>query len=277
MALTINTNIASVEAQRNLSSNNRRLEGSIARLSSGLRIATAADDAVGLSLSEKMRAQIRSLKQAERNASDAVSLAGAADGALAEVGSMLVRMRELAVQSLNGSNGTEERKTMETEFRLLIEEIDRLAQATKFNGVQLIAGGNDTVFQVGSETNSTNQITVSAVNTLVSAAGLNLLSAHVSTAVSAGAAVAKIDSAIDKVSGFRGKFGAALNRVNSTVAALASMIQNTMAAESRIRDVDVALETAEFTRAQVQQQAGVAVLAQANTLTQSALQLLRFI
>ncbi len=276
MAMTINTNIASVEAQRHLSVNSRRLENSIARLSSGLRIASASDDAVGLSLSEKMRAQIRSLRQAERNAGDAISLSGAADGALAEVGSMLVRMRELAIQSLNGSNGTEERKTMETEYRLLIDEIDRLAQATKFNGVELIAGGNDTVFQVGSENNSTNRITVSAVNALVSAAGLNILSTHVSNAVSAGAAVNRIDTAIDLVSGYRGKFGAALNRVNSTVAALASMIQNTMAAESRIRDVDVALETAEFTRAQVQQQAGVAVLAQANTLTQSALQLLRF-
>ncbi len=274
MALLINTNLASINAQRNLAFNTKRLENSIGKLSSGLRIASASDDAAGLSISEKFRAEIRSLQQAERNASDGISLANTAEGALSEVSSMLVRMRELAVQSLNGTNGTSERQTMDSEFQTLKAEIKRLAEATTFNSIKILAGAAATVLQVGASSTANDTISIAAVNVRLSALGLS--NTGISAALDAGAALGDLDSAISTVNGYRGQFGAAANRINTTLATLTSRIQNVIGAESRIRDVDVALETAEFTRAQIQQQAGVAILGQANTLAQAALQLLRF-
>ncbi len=278
MAITINNNVASLIAQRNLSRNSNRLEGSIGRLTSGLRIAVASDDAAGLAISEKMRARIRSLQQAQRNAADGISLANTAEGAMNEISGMLVRMRELGMQAANGSTDQEQRDALNDEFQLLLEEIQRIAESTEFNGVPLLDGGGSTVdFQVGAETDPTNRITISAVDmtitTGLSLDGRNINAANVSDIRTT---VDKVDAAITTVNSARGKFGAVVNRMSATVAIVGSMLQNVIETESRIRDVDVALETSEMMKAQVLQQAGMAVLAQANSLTQNALQLLRF-
>lgn len=276
MAVTVNTNLASITAQKNLAVSSARLETSVTKLSSGLRIAAASDDAAGLVISEKMRAQIRSLQQAQRNANDGISFANTGDGALGEISAMLVRMRELAVQAMNGTNGTGERKALNTEYQSLKDEIHRISQVTAFNGVPLLDGTGSTVlFQVGAFGTSSDAIKVNVVNATKFGLSIDLTSVTGSTDNMKNA-LTKIDSAIGKVNSARGDFGAFVNRMNTTVAALASLSQSTISAESRIRDADVASETAEFTRNQVLQSAGIAVLAQANTLTQAALQLLRF-
>ncbi len=277
MALTINTNLASITAQRNLAYSSRRLESSVSRLSSGLRIATAADDAAGLSISERMRAQIRSLQQAQRNANDGISLANTADGALNEISAMLIRMRELAVQSLNGTSATAEQNALNTEFQGLIDEIDRVAKTTTFAGVKILDGslvdGMD--FQVGTGTGSVDRVNVSVA--AATASQLLISGTDINTdGDTTRAAIIQVDGAIDKINAARSRFGAVVNRMSSTISTIAAVLQNTIATESRIRDVDIATETAEFARAQVLQQAGVAILAQANTITQSALALLRF-
>ncbi len=275
MAVTVNTNVASITAQRNLSQNTRRLESSIAKLSSGLRIASAADDSAGLAISEKMRARIRSLQQAQRNASDGVSLANTADGALNEISAMLVRMRELAVQAVNGTSDQDQRDALDAEFQSLLDEIARVAKSTVFNDLKLLNGTNTVVFQVGSETSTDSRITVTPVDMTVTTLGLDGEAIN-GSAGAIRAAMTAIDGAIDAVNAGRSKFGAVVNRMSTTVSILGSLIQSTIATESRIRDADVAAETAEFTRAQVLQQAGVSVLAQANATTQAALQLLRY-
>ncbi len=275
MALTVNTNLASITAQKNLAVSSQRLESSVTKLSSGLRIASASDDAAGLVISEKMRAQIRSLQQAQRNSNDGVSLANTADGALGEISAMLARMRELSIQSLNGTNGTSERTALNTEYVSLRAEIDRISQVTAFNGVFLLNGGTAVVIQVGAFTTSNDRISIAVVDT--TAGGLALDTTSVGGTISqTKAALAAVDDAISDVNSARGSFGSAVNRMNTTLAALSSLVQSTISAESRIRDADVASETAEFTRNQVLQSAGISVLAQANTLTQAALQLLRF-
>jgi flagellin len=271
MGLRVNTNIASMTAQRYLAQVSSRLQGNFARLSSGLRIATAADDAAGLGISERMRAQIRSYTVAGRNAQDGVSLVQTAEGALQEVSNNLGRMRELAVQAANGTLTTNDRTTLDTEFQELIGEIDRLATQTKFNGVALLDGSTATLdIQVG--ISSGEVITVSLADVTSATLAINL--EDVTTAANASAALAVIDTAIDTVTSSRGGFGAAQNRMTSAIASIAAAREAVAGAESRIRDVDVAQETADLTRNTILQQAATSVLAQANVQPQLALSLL---
>ena len=270
MGLRVNTNLFSLNAQRNLSDVGSRLGGNFSRLSSGLRIATASDDAAGLGISERMRAQIRSLQQAGRNAGDCVSLSQTAEGSLNELNGNLVRMRELAVQSSNGTLNSGDRAVLDAEFQALVEEIDRVAEQTTFNGVNLLDGSTSSLsIQVGTE--SGQSIDVTFVDVTAASLGVDT---DVTDATNAQAALDLIDTAIDTVSGLRGDLGAAQNRIESTMRSIANVAENLSAAESRIRDVDVAAETADLTRNSIMQQAAVSVLAQANVQPQLALSLL---
>jgi flagellin len=274
MGLRINTNTASLNAQRNLTQTTEALQRSLERLSSGLRITRASDDAAGLAISERFRAEVRSLQQAQRNAMDGISMLQIAEGALNETSGILIRLRELAIQSANGTLGTGERAALDAEFQALIGEIDRVAAVTEFNGTALLDGTATTVtFQVGVNNTTNDQISVTGVDATSTGIGVNGLA--VDTQANAQAAIASIDTAIDSVTSLRADFGTAQNRLESTVRSIAVSVENTAAAESRIRDVDVASETALMTRAQVLQQAGIAVLAQANVSSQNALALLR--
>jgi len=272
VGLRVNTNVASINAQRNLYQVNRDLSRNFNRLSTGLRVATAADDAAGLAISERFRAQIRSMAQAERNANDGVSFVQTGEGALNEVNNILVRLRELAVQASNGTVSASDKQTLQEEFSALRNEITRIANSTEFNGIKLLDGtATQASFQVGIGTTvATNQIQVDL--TTMTATSLSLDQVDISS--DPAAAITQIDSAINTVSAQRGDFGAVQNRLNSTIANLAVARENTSAAESRIRDVDVAYETADMTRNSILQQAAISVLAQANMQPQSALTLL---
>ena len=277
MALTVNTNIASLNAQRNLSTTQTALNRSLQRLSSGYRINSAADDAAGLAISEGMRSQIRSMNQAVRNANDGVSLVQTAEGALNEVSNILQRMRELATQAATGTVSSDQRAYIDNEFTQLKSEIDRIASATQFNGTSLFTNtsGQTVSFQVGpgATTNDTISVTISAAG--ASKIGVGTASVSGATGAAATAALTAIDSAITNVSNIRGTLGAVQNRLQSTINNLQVSVENLSAAESRIRDVDVASETAALTRAQILTQAGTAILSQANQTPQSALSLLR--
>lgn len=274
MALVVNTNVASINAQRNLEQNTNSLTGSVARLSSGLRITRAADDAAGLGISETLRAQIRSINQAARNANDGISLLQIADGGAANVGNLLGRLRELAEQSASGILGATERSFLDQEFVALRSEIDRISSVTEFNNVKLLSGGdNDTLsIQIGfrSSANDTLSIALDDLNT----GQLNLTTTNVSTSDSALSALSNIDSAISAVASARATIGSLQNRIDAAVQNLAVGNENLTAAESRIRDADIAFETAQFVRNQILVQAGTSILAQANTLPQQALSLL---
>ncbi len=271
MGLRVNTNIASTTAQRNLAAVTGRLQGNFARLSSGLRIAAAADDAAGLGISERMRSQIRSYAMAGRNAQDGVSLTQTAEGALQEVSNNLTRMRELAIQAANGTLTTIDRATVDAEFQQLIAEIDRISGESTFNGVVLLDGSVASLdIQVGIDSGDT--ITINLPDT--TAATLGITGLDVTTAVNASAALTVLDTAINQISTDRGELGAGQNRMVSVIASIAVTRENLSAAESRIRDVDVALETADLTRNTILQQAAVSVLAQANVQPQLALSLL---
>ncbi len=273
MGLRVNTNVASLNAQRNLSNATESLSRSFDRLSSGLRITRASDDAAGLAISERFRADVRSLQQAQRNANDGISMLQVAEGSLNESSNILVRMRELAVQAANGTLGSAERATLDQEFQDLISEIDRIAAVTEFNGIQLLDGSATSVtFQVGAGNSANDRISVSGVD--ATATGLSIGAADITTDTNAQSAIGTIDTAIDSLTGLRADFGTAQNRLESTVRSIAVAVENTAAAESRIRDVDVASETAQLTRNQVLQQAAVSVLAQANLSSSLALQLL---
>ncbi|SNB47029.1 flagellin [Geobacter sp. DSM 9736] len=277
MALTVNTNIPSLNAQRNLTITQSQLSKSLQRLSSGLRINSAADDAAGLAISEGMRSQIRSMNQAVRNANDGVSLVQTAEGALNEVSNILVRMRELATQAATGTVSSDQRSYINNEFTQLKNEIDRIASATQFNGTSLFTttGGTAVSFQVGpgATTNDTIAVTINAAG--ASSIGVGTASVSGSTTAAASAALSSIDSAITSVNNIRGTLGAVQNRLQSTINNLQVSVENLSAAESRIRDVDVASETAAMTRAQILTQAGTAILSQANQTPQAALSLLR--
>ena len=274
MGLRVNTNISALNAQRHLSSVTTRLQGNFNRLSSGLRIATAADDAAGLGISERMRSQIRSYGAASRNAQDGVSLVQTAEGALGEVSNIINRMRELAIQAANGTLATQDRTTLDTEYQELIAEIDRIASTTTFNGVALLSGTTATIgIQAG--INAGEVITVNLQNTTTGAGGVNLAGTSVTDVTNATAALAVIDTAVNTVTTARGALGSAQNRLQSSIASIASAKENLAAAESRIRDVDVAEETADLTRNTILQQAAVSVLAQANVQPQLALTLLQ--
>ena len=271
MGLRVNTNIAALTSQRNLAAVTGRLQGNFSRLSSGLRIATAADDAAGLGISERMRAQVRSLSVAGRNAQDGVSLAQTAEGALQEVNNNLNRMRELAVQASNGTLTTADRATLDTEFQALVTEIGRVAGQTTFNGLSLLDGTTTSLsIQVGASAGETISIGLGDMT----ATSLGLNGVGVGTVVSAGTALNAIDSAIDGVTTTRGALGASQNRLNSSIASIFNTRENLSAAESRIRDVDVAMETSDLTRNSILQQAAVSVLSQANVQPSLALRLL---
>lgn len=273
MGLRVNNNILSISAQRNLSTVTSRLQQNYARLASGLRITSASDDAAGLGISERMRAQIRSLDQAGRNAQDGTSLSQTAEGALSEMNNNLSRMRELAVQAANGTLSTSDRTSLDDEFQDLIAEIDRVADQTDFNGIQLLDGSVTSVaFQIGTESGETVSLSLSDMTD--TGLGLTGGSFDLTTTTNASAALATIDTAIDSVVDFRGDLGAMMNRLGSASRSIANTRENLSAAESRIRDVDIALETADLTRNTILQQAAVSVLAQANVQPQLALSLL---
>jgi flagellin len=275
MALYINTNVASEGAQKNLLANQAKLMTSFTRLSSGLRINTAKDDAAGLAISESLKSQIRSFNVAERNASDGISMAQTAEGALGEVHNILGRMRELAVQASNGNLLEADRDFLQTEFSSLQAEITRIQGSAKFNGTALVGTTANTIaLQVGLDATTTDQIsiTLGGVSLGDVTAGANTLAG--ATEDAALDALGTIDDAINSVSTSRATFGAAMNRLEVAQSSIQTMRLNLSAANSRIRDVDVASETANLSRNQVLTQAGISVLAQANQLPQLAFGLL---
>ena len=274
MGLRVNTNITSINAQRNLATVTERLGGNFRRLSTGLRISTAADDAAGLAISERLRSQVRSIEQAKRNANDGISFVQTAEGALNEVSSILTRLRELAIQASNGSVSNQDKETLDEEFQSLVGEIDRIGRSTQFNGVKLLDGSSSTVsFQVGFGTTAGIDTLAVSLSAALSTS-LSLQSLDIGSGGTTTTAITNIDAAINTVSSLRGSLGAVQNRLGSTINNLAITVENLSAAESRIRDVDVAYETAQLTRNNIMQQASIAVLSQANAQPQSALQLL---
>jgi len=273
MGLRVNTNIASLTAQRSLGNVTDRLQGNFARLSSGLRIATAADDAAGLAISERMRSQIRSLGAASRNAQDGISLVQTAEGALNEVSNIMGRMRELAIQASNGTLSTDDRITINTEIVALQSEMDRIATTATFNGINLLNAAATVDIQVGINTGEI--IAVNLEDTQTANLGIDSGSLDTLTVAAANTALGLLDAAIGTINNVRGNLGASQNRLQSAVSSILNSKDNLSAAESRIRDVDVAYETADLTRNSILQQAATSVLQQANTQPQIALSLLQ--
>ena len=265
MAAVINTNIASLNTQRNLSASQTGLNTSIQRLSSGLRVNSAKDDAAGMAIATRMDSQVRGMNVAMRNANDAISFAQTAEGGLSKVTDALQRMRELAVQSANGSNSAGDRTNLDAEFQELAAEVTRIGSATKFNGTAVF-GGSATTFQIGADSGDT--ISVSAVAAAT-------ITGSVSTAAAATTALGAIDTALDATNTKRATLGAVQNRFEAVVGNLLVASENQSAAKSRIMDTDFAVETANLTRGQILQQAGTAMLAQANSLPNNVLSLLR--
>ncbi len=285
MGLRINQNIAALNAYRNLSVTDNQMSKSLEKLSSGFRINRAADDAAGLSISEGLRSQIGGLKVAVRNAQDGINVVQTADGALNESTSILQRMRDLAVQASNGgSQDTDAQAAANTEFTALKNELTRIASTTKFGSQALLNGSFSGVFQVGANVGETISVTIAAGSGGLDAAGLGLGSASLAASGSATvtgnislaqAAITAIDAAIKSVSTTRASLGALQNRFEHTVNNLNVAVENLSASESQIRDTDMASEMSKFTRAQILQQAGTAMLAQANSSQQSVLRLLQ--
>lgn len=271
MAQVINTNVYSLNAQRNLMNSQASMQTSLQRLSSGLRINSAKDDAAGLAIAERMTAQIRGTNQAMRNANDGISMLQTAEGSMDEIGNMLQRMRELAVQAANGTVNAADRNSLQDEYAALGAEITRIVAATEFNGTAVLGGGTTTL-QIGANDVAANdQLTVTNANL----SGTNLGSLDDDISTGAAAAITALDTDIDTVSGARADLGAVQSRLESTVRNLANISENLSAARSRIRDADFAAETANLTRTQILQQAGAAMLAQANLVPQNVLTLLR--
>jgi flagellin len=277
MGLRINTNVASLNAQRNLGSTRISMNKSLEKLSSGQRINRAGDDAAGLAISENLKAQIKGLGQAERNAEDGISLVQIAEGALGEVSNILIRLRELSVQAASDTIGGTERKFLNVEFEQLTSEVDRIANSTEFNRVPLL-NGTGAVFdiQIGTRNDPiSDRLTFDASSADVNVAALGLNLASVSDKISAQNSLTAIDQAIISVSGIRADFGALQNRLQSTVNNIQVSIENLAAANSRVRDTDVAAETAELTKQNILMTAGTSVLAQANSSTNNALSLIQ--
>ena len=264
MASVINTNIASLNTQRSLSASQSSLHTSLARLSSGLRVNSSKDDAAGLAIATRMDGQIRGQNVAIRNANDALSYAQTAEGAIGKVTDALQRMRELAVQSINGSNSTSDRANLDAEFQQLVAEVTRLG-TQKFNNVAIF-GATVNTFQIGADSGDTIDIAATAATTIAGG---------VTTAALATTALGDIDTALDTANTNRAKLGAVQNRFDSVISFLQTSVENVSAAKSRIMDADFASETANMTRGQILQQAGTAMLAQANTLPNGVLALLR--
>ena len=280
MSLSILTNVTSLNAQRNLAATQNMLASSVAKLSSGVRINNASDDAAGLGISENLKASIRSLNQAQRNANDGVSMSQVAEGAMNEMQGIVSRMRELAVQSANSTLGNTERGYIQTEFKQLSQEVDRISAVTNFNNQKLLDGSASTglTFQVGIFNTANDRLAMSITKldtTTLGSTSLHLSAATLSTVTGAQSAIGAFDKAIQQLSQARAKVGATQNRMQVTISNLGSSTENLSAANSRIRDVDVASETASLTKAQILSQAGLAVLAQANQIPSSALSLLK--
>ncbi len=276
MGLRINTNVASLNAQRNMMGTKLGLDKSLERLSSGYRINRAGDDAAGLAISENLRAQIRGLKQASRNAQDGISLVQVAEGGLNEQSSILIRLRELAVQSASDTIGPVERQFLNVEYDQLVSEMDRIADGTEFNGTSLLSGtGAILDFQVGIRNDpQIDRISFDASKADANSAALGVNLTSVADKASAQNSLTAVDAAITSVAAMRADFGAIQNRLQSTVNNLAIAHENLSAANSRVRDVDVAEESAELMRNNILLQAGTSVLAQANQTTATALTLL---
>ena len=281
MSISVLTNVASLNAQRNLAATQASLAASVGRLSSGMRINSAGDDAAGLGISQNLQSNIRSLAQAQRNANDGVSLTQVAEGSMNDMQGIVTRMRELAVQSANGTLGGNERGYIQTEFTQLSKEIDRISKVTNFDGQNLLDGSAAAGlnFQIGINATANDTISLSVAtlttSTLGSTGGGKITTASLSTVTNAKAAIGTFDAAIQQLSKSRANLGAVQNRMTVTVSNLSVAQENLNAANSRIRDVDVANESANLTKSQILSQAGLAVLAQANQLPQSALSLLR--
>jgi flagellin len=287
MPQTINTNLVSLNAQRNLSTSQSSLATSMQRLSSGLRVNSAKDDAAGLAIAERMNAQVRGMNVASRNANDAISLSQTAEGALGKVGDLFQRMRELAVQAANGTNSAADRTSLNEEFVQLAQEATRTLGGTQFNGQNILATTSDSTFQIGANNSSSiDRITVAAfdwagttdITAVLGTAvitGTDVPTVQITDVATAQGAIASIDSAINAVNSQRAEFGAVQNRFENVVANLMVASENQSAARSRIMDADYASETANLSRASILQQAGNAMVAQANQLPQQVLALLR--
>ena len=276
MGMQINTNVGALNAYRNLSNTQNDLSKSLEKLSSGLRINRAADDAAGLAISEGLRSQVNGLNVAARNAQDGISVIQTAEGALTEVHSILQRVRDLTNQGANDSNNAKSREAIQTEIGALADELTRIADSTNFNGIKLLSGGTTLTFQVGAgAVAAEDQISVKLTDFDGLGAAIDTLAAGMTDGASYGAALAGIDTQIQAVSTARAGYGALQNRFESTINSLNVSAENLAAAESRIRDTDMASEMVKFTSANILSQAGTAMLAQANQANQGVLQLLR--
>jgi flagellin len=268
MSLRINTNVEAYNAHRQLVSTSDKLGKSMERLSSGYRINRAADDAAGLAITEKLRGQITGLDQAQRNAQDAISLVQTAEGSLQEVHSMLQRVRELAVQYKNGTLSTTDKQAIQSEVNMLASEIERIGASAQFNGIPLLSSASTISFQVGAMDGEIIGVTTISLGQAVTSAAYALTAGGTTD-------ISEIDSAIDSISQQRAQFGAVQNRLEHTLSNLAIYDENLQSSESRIRDVDMASEMVNFTKLQILQQSGTAMVAQANQLPQSVLSLLK--
>lgn len=273
MAMTINTNTASLNAQRNLNASSNSLKTSMQRLSSGLRVNSAKDDAAGLGIAEKMTAQSRGMTVAERNANDGISLAQTAEGGLAVITSHLQRMRELATQAASGQYDANNLSSLDQEFQALQSEVSRIAEATTFNGKQILGTDSTMSFQIGAGTTGDNQITVSTINANFS--DVAAIAEVLDDPTNALAAMSVIDEALNTVNDSRAGLGALQSRFEGVVTQLQSQNENIQSARGRILDADYASETANLARSQILQQAGTAMLAQANQLGSNVLSLLQ--
>lgn len=277
MGLRISTNLASIAAQRTLSTNTNAAAKAMNRLSSGDRITSAGDDAAGLSISERLRGQVRSLKQAQRNANDGISLVQVAEGSLSEISNNLIRMRELSVQAASDTIGDRERSFIDQEIQQLKIEVDRVANSTNFNGTNLLNGESskdELEIQVGGYNKESDRISYRVSDYNVKTDNIGIDSTHVKDIDAARSSLEEVDSALDKVNGFRASLGAMQNRLQSTSNSLGINIESLAAANSRIRDTDVAEESAELVKRNILNSANVAVLAQANQMPSQALKLL---
>ena len=281
MPQTINTNIASLNAQRNLSSSQSALSTAMQRLSSGLRVNSAKDDAAGLAIAERMNAQVRGMNVAIRNANDGISLAQTAEGALSKVGDSLQRMRELAVQAANGTNTSADRDSLNQEYAQLQSEITRVLGGTSFNGKYMLGSDAGAMsFQIGANTNAEDTLSVSTTNlktetTVSTVTGNTVGIGSTATTTAIATVINNLDAAINTVNNQRAMFGATQSRFDAVISNLQSSVENQSAARGRIMDADFAAETANMSRAQILQQAGTAMVAQANQLPQQVLSLLR--
>jgi flagellin len=274
MSLYVNTNVSALNAQRQLINSGKSLDTSFQRLSSGFRINSAADDAAGLQISNRLTSQIQGLDQAIRNANDGISLAQTAEGAMDEITTALQRIRVLSVQSQNGINSSSDRVALQKEVSALKTEISRISTTTQFGGVNLLDGKYSSTFLVGANAGQNISVNLSREGGGFGASGLGISKLSISSVTGASAALASVDSAIRTVDSMRADLGAIQNRFQSTIRNLSNIVENVSSARSRIKDTDFAKETAELTRSQILQQASTTILSQANQRPQSALSLL---